>query len=70
ETYPLVITGFALLARFGIVCCWTTLYCINMETFPTTLRSICMGWTVYAAYLAGIFAPQTIVLGNISPVLP
>ncbi|CAG7818238.1 unnamed protein product, partial [Allacma fusca] len=68
--YPTVVTVLALLGRFGIVSSWGALSCIILETFPTTLRSTCLGFTAFAGYLGGVAAPQTVFLGNISASIP
>ncbi|CAG7724992.1 unnamed protein product [Allacma fusca] len=70
DRYPVVITIFALSARFGIVSSWGALSVIIMETFPTTFRSTCLGFIAFSGYLGGVAAPQTIFLGNISASLP
>ncbi|CAG7657606.1 unnamed protein product [Allacma fusca] len=41
-----------------------------METFPTTLRSTCYGFTAFAGYMGGVVAPQAVFLGSISRSIP
>ena len=64
ENYPIFITISALLGRFGIVCCWGALSCLVMESFPTQLRSSCLGFTAFTGYLGGVVAPQTVFLSQ------
>ncbi|CAG7818849.1 unnamed protein product [Allacma fusca] len=70
STYPAMLTVFALLGRFGALSAWSTLICMTLESFPTTLRSRCLGFVSFAGYLGGIVAPQSLVLGSVSPSLP
>ena len=61
---PILITISALLGRFGIVSCWGALSCLVMESFPTQLRSSCLGFTAFTGYLGGVVAPQTVFLSQ------
>ena len=61
---PTLITIVALIGRFGIGSASGALRCIILESFPTTLRSSCLGFTVFASYLGAITAPQIVFLSH------
>jgi len=61
---PIVTVILSLCGRFGIVAAWAVLKCIILETAPTNLRSISLGFTAFSGYLGGIMAPQLVYLGT------
>lgn len=59
-----LVTVLSLCGRFGIVAAWGALTCLILETAPTNLRSTCIGFAAFAAYLGAVVAPQVFLLSG------
>ena len=64
DAYPMVITISAHVGRFCVTASWGALNCLTMESFPTAVRTTCLGFTAFVGYMAAVVAPQVLLLSK------
>ncbi|CAJ1083733.1 solute carrier family 22 member 6-B [Xyrichtys novacula] len=67
---PNVLTGLAMVGKFGITASFAVIYVYTAEIFPTVLRQTGIGVSSMFARMGGVLAPIINMLHNTSPVTP
>ncbi|XP_074542236.1 solute carrier family 22 member 13 [Halichoeres trimaculatus] len=70
EDQPNVLTGLAMVGKFGITASFAVIYVYSAEIFPTVLRQTGIGVSCMFARMGGVLAPIINMLHNNSPVTP
>ncbi|TKS88940.1 Solute carrier family 22 member 6-B [Collichthys lucidus] len=65
-----VLTGLAMVGKFGITASFAVIYVYTAEIFPTVLRQTGMGVSSMFARMGGVLAPIINMLHNYSPATP
>ncbi|XP_034560243.1 solute carrier family 22 member 6-B [Notolabrus celidotus] len=68
--YPNVLTGLAMVGKFGITASFAVIYVYTAEIFPTVLRQTGIGVSSMFARMGGVLAPIINMLHNNSPATP
>uniref|UniRef100_A0A3Q1HL12 Major facilitator superfamily (MFS) profile domain-containing protein n=1 Tax=Anabas testudineus TaxID=64144 RepID=A0A3Q1HL12_ANATE len=68
--HPNVLTGLAMLGKFGITASFAVIYVYTAEIFPTVLRQTGIGMSSMFARMGGVLAPIINMLHNHSPATP
>uniref|UniRef100_A0A667XAJ7 Si:dkey-166k12.1 n=1 Tax=Myripristis murdjan TaxID=586833 RepID=A0A667XAJ7_9TELE len=68
--YPNLLTGLAMLGKFGITASFAVIYVYTAEIFPTVLRQTGIGMSSMFARMGGVLAPIINMLHNRSPTAP
>ncbi|GAA6231836.1 solute carrier family 22 member 13-like isoform X1 [Lates japonicus] len=68
--HPNVLTGLAMVGKFGIAASFAVIYVYTAEIFPTVLRQTGIGVSCMFARMGGVLAPVINMLYNHSPVTP
>ncbi|XP_008297980.1 solute carrier family 22 member 6-B isoform X2 [Stegastes partitus] len=68
--HPNVLTGFAMVGKFGISASFAVIYVYTAEIFPTVLRQTGLGASSMFARMGGMLAPIANMLFNHSPTAP
>ncbi|XP_071356434.1 solute carrier family 22 member 13 isoform X2 [Trachinotus anak] len=68
--HPNVLTGLAMVGKFGITASFAVIYVYTAEIFPTVLRQTGIGVSCMFARVGGVLAPVINMLHNHSPTTP
>uniref|UniRef100_A0A3P9PXW0 Si:dkey-166k12.1 n=1 Tax=Poecilia reticulata TaxID=8081 RepID=A0A3P9PXW0_POERE len=68
--HPNVLTGLAMVGKFGITASFAVIYVYTAEIFPTVVRQTGIGVSSMFARMGGVLAPIIIMLHNHNPVMP
>ncbi|XP_023284315.1 solute carrier family 22 member 6-B-like [Seriola lalandi dorsalis] len=68
--HPNVLTGLAMVGKFGITASFAVIYVYTAEIFPTVLRQTGIGVSCMFARMGGVLAPIINMLHNHSPTTP
>ncbi|AWP04906.1 putative organic cation transporter protein-like [Scophthalmus maximus] len=68
--HPRVLTGLAMVGKFGITASFAVIYVYTAEIFPTVLRQTGIGVSCMFARMGGVLAPLINMLHNHSPATP
>ncbi|XP_069577618.1 solute carrier family 22 member 13 [Brachyistius frenatus] len=68
--HPNVLTGLAMVGKFGITASFAVIYVYTAEIFPTVLRQTGIGVSSMFARMGGVLAPIINMLDNHSPTTP
>ncbi|XP_053190354.1 solute carrier family 22 member 6-B [Scomber japonicus] len=68
--YPSVLSGLAMVGKFGITASFAVIYVYTAEIFPTVLRQTGIGVSSMFARMGGVLAPIINMLHNHSPTIP
>ncbi|XP_041664129.1 solute carrier family 22 member 13 [Cheilinus undulatus] len=68
--HPNVLTGLAMVGKFGITASFAIIYVYTAEIFPTVLRQTGIGVSSMFARMGGVLAPVINMLHNNSPATP
>ncbi|XP_059206252.1 solute carrier family 22 member 13 [Centropristis striata] len=68
--YPSVLTGLAMVGKFGITASFAVIYVYTAEIFPTVLRQTGIGVSCMFARMGGVLAPVINMVHNHSPTTP
>ncbi|XP_040909570.1 solute carrier family 22 member 6-B [Toxotes jaculatrix] len=68
--HPNVLTGLAMVGKFGITASFAVIYVYTAEIFPTVLRQTGIGVSSMFARMGGVLAPIINMLHNHSPATP
>ncbi|KAK3084599.1 hypothetical protein FSP39_016090 [Pinctada imbricata] len=66
ETLKLLVTGFAMVGKFGLSGVFSLIFLYSSELYPTVIRNIGMSSCAFWARLGGVVAPQVLTLGDIT----
>ncbi|XP_062400089.1 solute carrier family 22 member 6-A [Sardina pilchardus] len=67
---PQVVTGLALVGKFGITASFAIIYIYSAELFPTVLRQTGIGMASMFARMGGVLAPLINMLRDPAPTVP
>ncbi|KAK7898614.1 hypothetical protein WMY93_019467 [Mugilogobius chulae] len=70
EDQPRVLTGLAMVGKFGITASFAVIYVYTAEIFPTVLRQTGIGVSSMFARMGGVLAPIINMIHNHSPTTP
>nr|XP_020498847.1 solute carrier family 22 member 13-like [Labrus bergylta] len=70
EDHPNVLTGLAMVGKFGITASFSIIYVYTAEIFPTVLRQTGIGVSSMFARMGGMLAPIINLLHNSNPAIP
>uniref|UniRef100_A0A8C6WH63 Si:dkey-166k12.1 n=1 Tax=Neogobius melanostomus TaxID=47308 RepID=A0A8C6WH63_9GOBI len=70
EDQPSVLTGLAMVGKFGITASFAVVYVYSAEIFPTVLRQTGIGVSSMFARMGGVLAPIINMIQNHSPAAP
>ncbi|KAM4549677.1 solute carrier family 22 member 13 isoform 1-T1 [Fundulus diaphanus] len=68
--HPNVLTGLAMVGKFGITASFAVIYVYTAEIFPTVVRQTGIGVSSMFARIGGVLAPVINMLHNHSPATP
>ncbi|XP_038156291.1 solute carrier family 22 member 13 [Cyprinodon tularosa] len=68
--HPNVLTGLAMVGKFGITASFAVIYVYTAEIFPTVVRQTGIGMSSMFARMGGVLAPAINMLHNHSPTTP
>ncbi|XP_034747853.1 solute carrier family 22 member 13 [Etheostoma cragini] len=68
--HPNVLTGLAMVGKFGITASFAVIYVYTAEIFPTVLRQTGIGVSCMFARIGGVLAPIINMLHDHSPTMP
>uniref|UniRef100_A0A087Y8F3 Si:dkey-166k12.1 n=1 Tax=Poecilia formosa TaxID=48698 RepID=A0A087Y8F3_POEFO len=68
--HPNVLTGLAMVGKFGITASFAVIYVYTAEIFPTVVRQTGIGVSSMFARMGGVLAPIINMLHNHNPVTP
>ncbi|XP_032390876.1 solute carrier family 22 member 13 [Etheostoma spectabile] len=68
--HPNVVTGLAMVGKFGITASFAVIYVYTAEIFPTVLRQTGIGVSCMFARIGGVLAPIINMLHDHSPTMP
>lgn len=70
QDQPSVLTGLAMVGKFGISASFAVIYVYTAEIFPTVVRQTGIGASSMFARMGGVLAPIINMLQNQSPITP
>uniref|UniRef100_A0A1A8H2S3 Major facilitator superfamily (MFS) profile domain-containing protein n=1 Tax=Nothobranchius korthausae TaxID=1143690 RepID=A0A1A8H2S3_9TELE len=68
--HPNILTGLAMVGKFGITASFAVIYVYTAEIFPTVVRQTGIGVSSMFARMGGVLAPMINMLHNHSPATP